>query len=185
MEKLAWVTFLGNFPILLVQQLNMLLFSNQKYVLTGYFDFLLNLVPLFYFLKWNRFFSTFIPGLCESHHYFNDLLPWKVCTNLQIKRFPLMKFWYTIWMGVLISKVTILRITCLINIYYFWNCLSKNLLLTRLIIINFTFTKNLQKIPAKQLNFIPQHNPLVSANQNTTIMITPKQIVDIKNDLQK
>ena len=64
-RKLAWATFLGNFPILLVQQPNMILFPIEHnfwpVILTFYFD----LVPRFYFLKWNRFFSSFIPVLCE------------------------------------------------------------------------------------------------------------------------
>ena len=33
-----------------------------------------------------------------TRHYFNHLLPQEVCTNLQIKRFSLMKFWYKILM---------------------------------------------------------------------------------------
>ena len=37
--------------------------------------------------------------------------------------------------GLLISKVTILKSTHLINIYSFWNCLSRKFLLIRLIII--------------------------------------------------
>ena len=108
-RKLAWATLLGNFPILLVQHvfgaiMNSFLLEcatmfpiKNKFkpvILTFYFD----LVPSFYFLKWNRFFWTFIAVLCESRHYFNYLLPREVCTNLQIKRFPLMKFWYKIWM---------------------------------------------------------------------------------------
>ena len=107
-RKLAWATFLGNFPILLVQHIYGALMNSclleyatvfpiknkfQPVILTFYFD----LVPPFYFLKWNRFFSTFIPVLCESRHYFNYLSPREVCTNLQIKRFLLMKFWYKIW----------------------------------------------------------------------------------------
>ena len=108
-RKLAWATFLGSFPILLVQHIyvartNSCLLEHatvfpiknkfQPVILTFYFD----LVPPFYFLNLNRFFSTFIPVFCESRHYFNCLLPREVCTNLQIKRFPLMKFWYKIWM---------------------------------------------------------------------------------------
>ena len=91
-RKLAWATLLGNFPKLLVQQFNMLLCfqSNIKFVLLFwlfiliYFYFLLLLLLLlpFYFLKWNHFFSTFIPVFCESHHYFSYLLPREVCTNL-------------------------------------------------------------------------------------------------------
>ena len=107
--KLAWTTFLGNVSILLEKQFCRALVNSclveyatvfpiknkfQLVILTFYFD----LVPPFYFLEWNRFFSNFISALSESRHYFNFLLPWEVCTNLQIKRFPLMKFWYTIWM---------------------------------------------------------------------------------------
>ena len=62
-------------------------------ILAFYFD----LAPSFYSLKWNRFLSTFIPVLNESPQYFNYLLSREVCTNLQIKRFALIKFWYTIW----------------------------------------------------------------------------------------
>ena len=50
--------------------------------LAFYFD----LVPPFYFLKWNRFFSTFIPVLSKSHHYLKYLLSREVCINLQIKK---------------------------------------------------------------------------------------------------
>ena len=75
-RKLAWATLLGNFPILLVQHVfgaimnscllecaTMFPIKNKfkPVILTFYFD----LVPSFYFLKWNRFFSTFIPVLSE------------------------------------------------------------------------------------------------------------------------
>ena len=107
--KLAWAIFLGDVPIFLVQQfcrslmksclieyVTVFLIKNkfQRVIL----NFCIGLVPPLYFLKWNRFFSTFIPVLSESCHYFNYLLPRKVCTNFQIKRFPLMKFWYITWM---------------------------------------------------------------------------------------
>ena len=100
-------------------------------ILTFYFD----LVPPFYFLKWNRFFSTIIPVLSESRHYSNYLLSREVCTNLHIKRFPLMKLWYTIWMygGSEFQNNNIKKHPP--HIYSFWNCLSRNLLITRLIII--------------------------------------------------
>ena len=101
-------------------------------ILTFYFD----LVPPFYFLKWNRFFSTFTPvfvthvttsstyyhGKCVLIYKLKDFRWWNFDTQFECT-------------GVLISKVTILRSTHLINIYSFWNCLSKNLLLIRLIII--------------------------------------------------
>ena len=82
--KLAWATFLGNFPILLEKHFCGALMNSclleyatvfpiknklQPVILTFYFY----LVPPFYFLKWNRFFSTFTPVLSESRHYFNYL----------------------------------------------------------------------------------------------------------------
>ena len=106
--KIAWATFLGHFPTLLVRLIceaimNSCLFEYatvfpiknkfQPVILTFYFE----LVPPFHFIKWNRFFSTFIPVLCESRNYFNYLLSREVCTDLQIKRFLLMKLWYKIW----------------------------------------------------------------------------------------
>ena len=136
-----------------------------------YFD----LVPPFYFLKWNRVFSTFIPVLHESRNYFNLLLSREVCTNLQIKRFPLMKLWYTIWMyeGSEFQNNNIKK--HLPHIYSFWNCLSRNLLIIRLIIITFSnYCRKIYEKLSKQHIIISQHNPLVLANQNPTIMITRK-----------
>ena len=136
-----------------------------------YFD----LVPPFYFLKWNRVFSTFIPVLHESRNYFNLLLSREVCTNLQIKRFPLMKLWYTIWMyeGSEFQNNNIKK--HLPHIYSFWNCLSRNLLIIRLIIITFSnYCRKIYEKLSKQHIIISQHNPLVLASQNPTIMITRK-----------
>ena len=101
-------------------------------ILTFYFD----LIPPFYFLKWNRLFSTFTPVLvshvttsstyyhrkCVLIYKLKDFRWWKFDTQLECTE-------------VLISKVTILRSTHLINIYSFWNCVSKNILLIRLISI--------------------------------------------------
>ena len=105
--------------------------SNQKYVLTGYFG----LVPPFNFLKWNHFFSTIIPALRESRHYLNYILSREVHTNSQIKRFSLMKLWYTIWMygGSEFQDNNIKKHTT--HTYSFWNCLSRNLIIIGLIII--------------------------------------------------
>ena len=101
-------------------------------ILPFYFD----LVPLFYFVKWNHFLSSFTPVLCEcittSSTYYHG-------TCVQIYKLKDFRWWNfdtqfeCTWF--LISKVTILRSTHLINIYSFWNCLGKNLLLTRLLII--------------------------------------------------
>ena len=107
-RKVAWAMFLGNFLIFLVQKFCWALMNSclleyptvfpiekkfKPVILTFYFD----LVSPLYFLKWNHIFATFIPVLSDSRHYFNYLLPREVCTNIQIKRFPLIKIWYTIW----------------------------------------------------------------------------------------
>ena len=83
-------------------------------ILTFYF----NLVPPFYFLKWNCFFSTFTPVLCESRHYFK--YHGKCVLIYKLKDFR----WWSFdtqfeCMRVLISKVTILRSIHLINIFFF------------------------------------------------------------------
>ena len=72
-RKLTGATFLGNFPILLVQHFcrTFMISCSLEYatvfpikskfqlvILASYFD----LVPPFYFLKWNRFFQP----LCQS-----------------------------------------------------------------------------------------------------------------------
>ena len=93
-------------------------------MLTFYFD----LVPPFYFLKWNRFFSTFTPVLREWCHYFKYYYHGKCVLIYKIKDFPWWNFDTQFkCTGVLISNVTIMRSTHLINIYSFWNCLIKNL----------------------------------------------------------
>ena len=107
---------------------------NNKFwqvVLTFYFD----LVPPFYFLKWNRFFSDFIPVLSKSSHYFNYLLHGKCALIYKLKRFLLVKLWYTIRMygGSELQNNNIKKHPS--HIYCFWNCLSRNLFLIRLIII--------------------------------------------------
>ena len=99
LEKTSMSKFPGKFSYtfnITIQYATVFPIKNKFWpvILTFYFD----LVPPFYFLKWNRFFSTFTPILSESRHYFNYLLPWEVSTNLQIERFPLTKFWYTVWM---------------------------------------------------------------------------------------
>ena len=82
-RRLAWATFLGNFPntfSITIQYATAFPVKNKFWpvILTFCFD----LVPPFYFLKWNHFFSTFPPVLCESRHYFRYLIPRELCTNL-------------------------------------------------------------------------------------------------------
>ena len=136
-----------------------------------YFD----LVLPFYFLKWNRFFSTFIAVLSESRHYFNYLLSQEVCTNLQIKRFPLMKLWYTTWMygGSESQNGNIKNHPP--HIYSFSNYSSKNFLILTLIIITLLWLlpKDLRKT-LKTAYHYSLTNPPVSVNQNPTSMITRK-----------
>ena len=119
-----------------------------------YFD----LAPPFYFLKWNRFFSTFPPVLSESRHYFNYLLSREVCTNLQIKRFSLVKLWYAIWMyvGSEFQSNNIKKHPPHIN--SFWNCSSWNLLLIRLINFALIIAERFMKA-SKQFIVIPPSKP--------------------------
>ena len=141
-----------------------------------YFDFF----PPFYFLKWNCFFLTLIPVLSESGHYFNYLLSWEVCTNLPIKRFPLMKLWYTIWMYRALNNNIKKHLP---HIYTFWKCLIRNLLIIRLISITFPklLSKDYEKLSKKHI-IIPQHNPLVLASQNLTIIV--RKIFDVQKYLE-
>ena len=143
-------------------------YLNMLLCLAFYFD----LVLPFYFLEWNRFFSTFISVFSESRHYFSYLLSW--CTNLQTKRTPLMKLSRTIWMygGSEFQNNNIKEDPT--HVYYYWNCLSRKLLLIRLIIITLFYCRKIYEKISKQYIIIPQHNPLLSANQNPTIMITQK-----------
>ena len=101
-------------------------------ILTFYFD----LVPPFYFLTWNYFFSTFTPVSCEHVTTSSTYYHRKYVLIYKLKDFRWWNFDTQFeCTGVLISKVTILRSTHLINIYSFLNCLSKTLLFIRLIII--------------------------------------------------
>ena len=101
LDKTCMGNFVGKFS---VAYLNVLLCFRSKISFrtaagwTVVLTFYLDLVLPFCFLKWNWFFLTFIPALCKSRHYFHYWLPWEMGTNLQVQRFPLIKFWYTIWM---------------------------------------------------------------------------------------
>ena len=82
-RKLAWAVSLGKFSYTLsitIQYATVFPIKNKFWtvILTFYFD----LVPPFFFLKWNRFFSTFTPVLCKWRPYFKYLLLREVCTNL-------------------------------------------------------------------------------------------------------
>ena len=145
--------------------------------MTGYFDF------LFWFSSAILLFSTFTPVSCEhvttssTYYHGKYVLIYKLKISadeilIHILNVRVSDFQY--WEVTI--EVTILRSTHLINIYSFWNYLGKNLLLIRLIIVIlfYLLSKDLRKKMAKQLNVIPQHNFLVSANQNPTIMITWK-----------
>ena len=85
-RQLALTTFLGSFLILIVHQFcvaltnSCLLEHATLFRIKNKFPNYFELVSPFYFLKWNRFFSTFKPVLSESLGYFNDWLPREVCT---------------------------------------------------------------------------------------------------------
>ena len=145
-RNLAWTTFLGNFPIHLVQQF-CVTFMNScllEYAIGFEPKISFNwLFSLFTFISLRHFtFSNEIAfsqplyqSLVSPRHYFIYLLSWEVCTNLQIKRFPLMKLWYTIWMcgGSEFQNNSIKKHPP--HIDSLWNCLSRNLLIMRVIIM--------------------------------------------------
>ena len=71
--------------------------KNKFFQLTSFFYFLFWFSSAILFSKMKSLFPNLYtsPQLVTS--LLQLLLPWEVCTNLQIERFPLMKFWYTIW----------------------------------------------------------------------------------------
>ena len=78
----------------------------QPVILTFYFG----LVPQFYFLKWNRFFSTFIPVLCEHVTTLTTYYHGKCVLIYKLKDFRSWNFDTKLeCTGVLVSKVTILE----------------------------------------------------------------------------
>ena len=78
----------------------------QPVILTFYFG----LVPQFYFLKWNRFFSTFIPVLCEHITTLTTYYHGKCVLIYKLKNFRSWNFDTKLeCTGVLVSKVTMLE----------------------------------------------------------------------------
>ena len=130
--------FLGKFPKLLVQQFNMLLCFQSKISFSGYFDFLFWFSSAILLSKIKSFFLN----LYTSSLWVTPLFQLPITTpRVYVLIYKLKDFrWWNFdtqfeGTGVPISKVTILRSTSLINIYFFWNFLSKILLLIRLITI--------------------------------------------------
>ena len=74
--------------------------SNQKLVLTSYFNFdiLFWISSAILHSKKSPLFLNLYTSPQWARHYLTYLMPRKVCTSSQIKRFPLVKFWYTILM---------------------------------------------------------------------------------------
>ena len=78
----------------------------QPVILTFYFG----LVPQFYFLKWNRFLSTFIPVLCEHVTTLTTYYHGKRVLIYKLKDFRSWNFDTKLeCTGVMVSKVTILE----------------------------------------------------------------------------
>ena len=110
--------------------------SNQRQVLTGYFGF------LFWFscaILLSKMKSLFL-NLYTSSQWVTSLLQLPIyhgkCALIyKLKRFSLVKLWYTIWTygGFTLQSNNIKKHPS--HIYSFWNCLSWNLLIIRLIII--------------------------------------------------
>ena len=99
--KPEWTTLLGNFSCLLESCATVFPIKNKflhSIWLTGYFDFLFWFYSAILVSKMKLLFLNLYTRPWESCHYFDYWLPREVSTNLQIQRFPLMKFWYTISM---------------------------------------------------------------------------------------
>ena len=120
--------------------------SYQKF---GYFGFLFWFNSAFLLSKMKPFFLNLdTSSSCVT----SPLQLREVCTNLQIKRFSLMKLWYTIWMhGVSEFQNNKIKVH-LPHIYAFWNCLSNHNLA---LIIAERFTKNSQNSISLLLNITP------------------------------
>ena len=110
--------------------------SNQKQVLIGYFGFLFWFSSTILLSKMKFLFLN----LYTSPQWVTSLLQLPIyhgkCVLIyKLKRFPLIKLWYTIWTygGFKLQSNNIKKHPS--HIYSFWNCLGKNLLLIRLIII--------------------------------------------------
>ena len=91
-RKLARATFKGNFLILLVQQFYGVPIKNKFSHLAGYFDFLFWFSSAILLSKMKSLFLSLYTSPQRVTSLLQQLLPRKVCTNLQGKRFPLMKF---------------------------------------------------------------------------------------------
>ena len=131
--------------------------------MTFYFD----LVPPFNFLKWNCFFSTFIPAHSKSFYYFKYYYCGKCVLIYKLKNFRKWNFDTQFeCTGVLLSKVTILKSAHLISIYSFWNCLSRKLLLISannhnlVLIIVEKFKKNSQHSLTLFFNITPRYQQI-------------------------
>ena len=110
--------------------------SNQKQVLIGYFGFLFWFSSTILLSKMKFLFLN----LYTSPQWVTSLLQLPIyhgkCVLIyKLKRFPLIKLWYTIWTngGFKLQSNNIKKHPS--HIYSFWNCLGKNLLLIRLIIV--------------------------------------------------
>ena len=119
-----------------VAYLNMLLCFQSKIVLMGYFSFLFlfssaNLLSKMKSLLLNPYTSPqWLKSLLQPPIYHG-----KCVLIYKLKIFPLVKLWYTIstYRGFKLQSNNIKKHPS--HIYSFWNCLSWNLLLFRLIII--------------------------------------------------
>ena len=131
-RKLAWATFLGSFLLLLVQQFWGALMNSCRWAvvfpiknrfshLTCYFDYWLRFNSAIWLSKMK---SLFLNLYTSPSWWATPLLQILVTAEsvhyLQINRFPLMKFDTQFeCTGSLISKVTIMKSTHLININCF------------------------------------------------------------------
>ena len=180
--KTSMDNFLGKFSVAYLNLVLLCFRSKNKFFhsiwLTGYFDFLFCFYSAILLSKMKSlFFNLYTrPSWVMSREYFDYWLPRGVSTNLQIQRFPLIKFSYTIWMywGSNFQSNNIEKHPSHKYLFFFESA-SVNLLLIILIIVtlpknNRNYCRKIYKNLSKQLNLITQHNLLALADQNLTIM---------------
>ena len=111
----------------IVAYLNMLLCFQSKSVLTSYFDFLFWSSSAILLPKWNRFSQSLYQSSVSHVTTLTTYYHGKCVLIYKLKRFPLVKLWYTIWTygGSKFQSNNIKKHSSHI-IYSFWNCLSRN-----------------------------------------------------------
>ena len=175
MEKTSTGNFLGKFSYTFSTKIlwsteyaTVFSIKNKFSRLTCYFDILIWFSSVILLSKMKSFFLNLYTSPQWVNSILQLLLRLEVCTNLQIKRFPLMKFRYTIWIyGVSDTKRNnIEKDPSRKYLLFLGNCLSRHLLIIRannhnlVLIITEKFKKISQNSWTLFLNIIPWYQQI-------------------------